>query len=70
MTKRPGLGRHQQTTLTLIQMREQHHELRRQRRRYLFRRFHTTPTTNKPGSYGLILCKPISKFEAVFDGRP
>ncbi|MFE4654841.1 hypothetical protein [Streptomyces sp. NPDC056707] len=52
MTDRPGLGRQQQTALALIQMWQQHHELRRERRRYVFDRFHSTPTTTEPGSYG------------------
>ena len=56
MPQRPGLGAHQQPPLPLIQMREDHLELRRQHLPGYRHDAHTTTACPIPGSYGLILC--------------
>jgi hypothetical protein len=59
MPQRPGLSRHQQPPLPLIQMREDHRELRRQDLRCFLFTAHTTSACRIPGSYGLFFCKPL-----------
>jgi hypothetical protein len=58
MAQHPGLGPHQQTALPLVQVREQHRELRRQRLLKPLRNSHTTTMTARTRSYGLILGEP------------
>ena len=60
MPQRPGLGRHQQPPLPLIQMREDHRELRRQDLRCFLFTAHTTAACRIPGSYGLFFCKLLA----------
>ena len=62
MTHRPGLGSHQQTALPLVQVREQHRELRRQRLLKPLRNPHTTTMTPRTRNYGLILCEPLENW--------
>ena len=57
MPQRPGLGPHQQTPLPLVQMREDHLELRRQHLPGFLHSAHTTPMCRILGSYGLFFCK-------------
>src|SRR6266705_897492 len=54
-----GLSPHQQTALPLVQVREQHLELRRQRLPKPLRNSHTTTMTARTRSYGLILGEPL-----------
>ena len=56
--QRPGLGRHQQPPLPLIQMREDHRELRRQNLHCFLFAAHTTSACRIPGCYGLFFCNP------------
>lgn len=56
MTQRLRFGSHQQTVLPLIQMREQHRELRCQRLLEPLRYSHIATMTARTRSYGLILC--------------
>jgi hypothetical protein len=65
MPQRPGLSRHQQPPLPLIQMREDHRELRRQNIRCFLITAHTTAACRIPGSYGLFLCEPLAEYGAV-----
>jgi hypothetical protein len=53
MAQRPRLGPHQQPPLPLIQMREDHRELRRQNLAGYHHAAHTTSACRIPGSYGL-----------------
>ena len=53
MAQRPRLGPHQQPPLPLIQMREDHLELRRQHLPGNLHHAHTTSACRIPGSYGL-----------------
>ena len=57
MAQRAGLSTHQQPPLPLIQMREDRHELRRQRPHRFLCAAHTTSACRIPGSYGLFFCK-------------
>ena len=57
MSQRPGLGPHQQPPLPLIQMREDHLELRRQHLPGFLRSAHTTSMCQTLGCYGLFFCK-------------
>jgi len=59
MPQRPGLGAHQQPPLPLIQMREDHRELRRQNLRCFLFTAHITSACRTAGSYGLFFCKPL-----------
>ena len=75
MPQRPGLSRHQQPPLPLIQMREDHRELRRQDLRCFLFTVHTTAACRIPGSYGLFFCKllelqpvPINRIEVGHAG--
>jgi hypothetical protein len=52
----PGLS-HQQPPLTLIQVREDRRELRRQHLPCLLFAAHTTSACRIPGSYGLFFCE-------------
>ena len=57
MAQRTGLRPQQQATLPLIQVRQDHLELRRQNLyRFLFA-VHTTSACRIPGSHGLFFCK-------------
>ena len=60
MTQDPGLSPHQQPPLTLIQMRENHPELRRQHlsRSICHAQPHTTALGANQGTYGLFLDGP------------
>jgi hypothetical protein len=58
MTEHPRLGRHQQPTLPLVQMRKDHLELRRKLLPSLHHDRNTTATTGIPRSYDLFLCMP------------
>jgi len=53
MPQRTGFGPHQQPSLTLIQMRQDRPELRRQILAGYHHAAHTTPACRIPGSYGL-----------------
>lgn len=59
MPQHPGLGSHQQTLLPLVQVREQHLELRGQLISNLLRYAHITSTSRITGSNTLILCEPL-----------
>jgi hypothetical protein len=57
MAQRPGLRCHQQPPLTLIQMREDRLELRRQHLYRVLFAARTTSACRIPGSYGLFFGK-------------
>jgi hypothetical protein len=57
MPQRTGPSTHQQPTLPLIRMREDHRELRRQNPHRFLNAAHTTSACRIPGSYGLFFCK-------------
>ena len=63
MAQRPGLRAHQQPPLPLIQMREDHRELRRQDLPRLLHAAHTTAACRKHGTYGLFSGKPLAYFD-------
>jgi hypothetical protein len=60
MAQRPGLSPEQPPPLPLIQVREDHLELRRQHLRGNFHRAYTTQACPIPGSYGLFCGKPLA----------
>lgn len=55
-----GFGSHQQTTLLLVQMREQHRELQAELIADLVGYALTTRTSRTTGSNTLILCEPLA----------
>ena len=58
VAQQTGLGAHQQPPLPLIQMREDHRELRRQNPCCFLAAAHSTSACRIPGTHGLFLCKP------------
>ncbi|MFD9053673.1 hypothetical protein, partial [Streptomyces zaomyceticus] len=63
MTQNPGFGSHQQTTLPLVKVREQHRELQAELNADLTGYAHTTPTSRTAGSNTLILGRPLGLAE-------
>ena len=59
MPQHSGLRSHQQPSLALVQMREQHRELHSELATSLIRDAHTTATSFETGSNTLIPCKPL-----------
>jgi hypothetical protein len=62
MPQHSGLRSHQQPSLALVQMREQHRELHSELATSLIRDAHTTATSFETGSNTLIPCKPLEGF--------
>jgi len=60
MPQRPRLSAHQQPPLPLIQMREDHLELRRQNLPGFLADARTTSACRNWGSYGLFFCEPLT----------
>ena len=73
MSQRPRLSAHQQPTLPLIKMREDHLKLRRKHLPGFVHDAHTTATSQPPRSYGLFLCNPLASayiiVPSVFEAR-
>lgn len=70
MTQPTGLRRHQQPSLPLVQMREQHRHLHSKLLTSLVRDAHTTPTSLSPESNTLMIGRPLVESSHVAPPLP